>query len=634
MNNTNTKPAKELTSTTNDAADYICHFLERIETKYVFGIPGGSLEPFYSALARSQKRGGITPIISRHESGAAFMADGYARETGKLGVCCATSGPGATNMITGVASAYQDNIPLLVITAQSSLHTFGKGAVQESSCTGVSTTGMYNFCTRYNSFISHVDQIEYKLHAAVQAAIMGATKGPSHLSIPLDILRKQVDLSALNNLPEKYKNNKTLIDYQATEELISKLKPSKKVVFLVGPGASEALGKILSVAAILNARIVSTPEAKGLINSYHPLYYGVYGFAGHDQAYDTVADPGVDYILAIGTKMDEHASNGWDNKTILTNKLIHIDSELEHFYQSPISSLQVGGNIKLIFDHINKALGANLANNNIDNRTSVKNTSVDSNPSLAKINANRHHLQVVPTEDTTKVSDRTAYSHRNFSLINEEKCFSNATPIKPQRLMFELSRCFPPSTRYVADIGNSFLWAIHYLQPKDRRISGDRSAPAGMLRMGMGFASMGWAIGGAIGTAVGSKGSPVVAIIGDGSLLMNGQELTVALEHKLPVVFVVLNDSAFGTVKHGQIMTKAERIGYELPKVDFKKMALSMGIAAHTIRKPQDLLALDINDICNSAGPTLLDVHVDEDEMPPLTSRIKVLGWDKEKEMA
>ncbi|HND14711.1 MAG TPA: thiamine pyrophosphate-binding protein, partial [Pseudomonadales bacterium] len=126
-----------------EAGDLILRHLEQLGVEYVFGIPGGAIEPLYNALARSERRGGIKAVIARHEAGAAFMAEGYARNTGKLGVCCSTTGPGATNLITGVASAYENQIPLLVITPQTALSHFGRKALQESSDTAVNTVGMF-----------------------------------------------------------------------------------------------------------------------------------------------------------------------------------------------------------------------------------------------------------------------------------------------------------------------------------------------------------------------------------------------------------------------------------------------------------------------------------------------------------
>src|SRR5574340_1468484 len=143
-----------------EAVDLLVAYLEQIGIEYVFGVPGGAIEPLYNALARSARRGGPRPVVARHETGAAFMADGYARETGKIGVCCATSGPGATNLITGVACAYENEIPMLVITGQPSLHLLGRGALQESSGAGIDTVAMFRICTRYSALISHPDQIE------------------------------------------------------------------------------------------------------------------------------------------------------------------------------------------------------------------------------------------------------------------------------------------------------------------------------------------------------------------------------------------------------------------------------------------------------------------------------------------
>jgi acetolactate synthase-1/2/3 large subunit len=137
---------------------------------------------------------------------------------------------------------------------------------------------------------------------------------------------------------------------------------------------------------------------------------------------------------------------------------------------------------------------------------------------------------------------------------------------------------------------------------------------------------MGWAMGASVGFAMARPGIPIICITGDGSMLMNGQEITVAMQHRLNVIFVVLNDGALGMVKHGQIMNNAERVGYELPKVDFCAMARAMGVNGYIINSPSDLLALDINTICTSPAPLLLDVRIDPDEPPPMMSRIRGLG--------
>ena len=205
---------------------------------------------------------------------------------------------------------------------------------------------------------------------------------------------------------------------------------------------------------------------------------------------------------------------------------------------------------------------------------------------------------------------------RRFQTVDEAKCHEDSTPIKPQRLMRDLTRLFPARTRFLADSGNSFAWATHYLHTR---------AP-GAYRTEMGFGAMTWAIGNAVGTSLASPGTPVVCITGDGSMLMGGQEITVAVAERLPVVFVVLNDSGYGMVKHGQRLAGAEPVAFELPPVDFCLLARAMGAEAYTIRSPQDLAMLDIDRICSHPGPTLLDVYVDPEEVPPMDARMKVLA--------
>lgn len=191
--------------------------------------------------------------------------------------------------------------------------------------------------------------------------------------------------------------------------------------------------------------------------------------------------------------------------------------------------------------------------------------------------------------------------------------------------MRELVHLFPPHTHYLADTGASFAWAIHYLHPFDRRISGCRNRRGIFFGASLEFSSMGWAIGCAIGAALGSPTQPVVCITGDGSLLMNGQEITVAVQHQLPVIFVVLNDSSLGMVKHGQHLSGAEAIGTAIPFTDFAKMAEAMGAKGICIESAGDLKQLNINKLCSQPGPTLLDVRIDVDEVPPIGTRIAVL---------
>lgn len=572
-----------------DLADLFIEHLENIGVEYVFGVPGGAIEPLYNAMARSARRGGLRPIVARHEAGAAFMADGYARETGKLGVCCSTTGPGATNLITGVASAYVDNTPLLVITAQTALHLFGKQTLQESSCTAVNTVSMFQYCTRYSSLVSHRGQLEAKLVSAI-AATQGPPAGPAHLSIPMDVLaaprrkRATTSFSRLETLLKKH----ALIDAGAMNDLCSEVNRAKRIVLLLGDSCGGAIEQIMRFAELIHAPIISGPSGKRWVNHHHPLYRGVLGFAGHRSARETLADERNDLVLAVGTRLGEMMFKGWEEDEELNDKLIHIDDNLEHFSHSPLARLHVCGAMDNIFEALIEHLDHQKERGSL---------------SLASL-------------DNRSAEDKNIFHSSHITINEPAACCSNAVPLKPQRLMAELSLKLPEDARVFVDAGNSWAWATHYLHLRS----------SGLYRVGMGFGAMSWGIGASVGGSFGAPEHPTVCITGDGSYLMSGQELTVAVAEKLPVIFVILNDSVLGMVMHGQRLGGAEEVAFELPKVDFAQIARAMGAHAVTIRTPEELVALDFSIICKREGPTLLDVHIDPEEIPPMASRLKTLG--------
>ena len=545
-------------------ADLLVAYLEQLGVEYVFGVPGGAIEPLYDALARSERRGGVRAVVARHETGAAFMADGYARNSGKLGVCCSTTGPGATNMITGVASAYENNVPMLVITAQTAISTFGKGAIQDSSCTGVNTVGLYSHCTRYNTLISHVDQFEHKLAAAIMSA-MGSPAGPAHISVPRDVMAMDNLISQTHYQLDSLLDRPALIDEKAVAKFNVEITRARNPVFIIGDEASEAIVSILSIASEIDAKIIVTPHGKGLVSPYHPLFKGVIGFAGHDSAKQMLTDPSVDLVVAIGARFGEFSSNAWDTNLLLNGKLVHVESTEANLTRTPMAKLHVRGCLATIFRRLDSQFG---------------------NPKGSPLRA------VVEVKDKKNIKqnekESSADLKMHFDCDNLDAYNSDATPIKPQRLMYYLPQLFPPHTRYLADSGNSFAWGTHYLHPFDRRLAGMRGH-GGLFSASMDFASMGWAIGSAVGTSLALDNTPVVCLTGDGSWLMSGQELTVAIEEQLTVIFVILNDHAYGMVKHGQMLTGAEPTANQLTPVDFSAMAKSMGAPGHIIDSPADV---------------------------------------------
>lgn len=610
-------------------ADLILDYLLQIDVDYVFGIPGGALEPLYNALDRQQKNHSaqshtnpladkharksrrnneaIQEITARHEAGAVFMAEGYSRETGKLGVCCATTGPGATNLLTGVASAYQERVPMLVLTPQTALPDFGKEALQESSEDAIDTVGMFEHCTRYNSMVSHEDQLEGKLFTALFTAFQHP-RGPVHLSIPMDILNSPLRTSTPRYQIATMLRQPSVMDEVMFGELCQVVRKARKKLLFIGGGCKSAMRQIVQFAELLNIPIVTSANGKACISSYHRLNRGVFGFAGHASASALIAAQETDLIMAVGTSLDELSTGGWD-AALLSDKLVHIDATAGNFSRSPMAKFHVLGELRYVFSSLFTEFSGSEAAN-------VRGSA---------------HLRGDDERNSSEASAAFTFTPdiqnlQSISLDSSDAWLSAATPIKPQRLMHDLTMRFPDDTRFVADAGNAWAWTTHYLHLKQ----GNR------YRIGMGFGAMAWAIGAAVGTALGCRGTAVVCITGDGSFLMSGQEITVAVAEKLPVIYVVLNDRALGMVKHGQILRGGARIAFELPPVDFVGMAKSLGADAYAVHSPQDLEQLDCVAMCNAKGPTLLDVHVDIDEVPPIGARIKALkkGDDGKRETA
>lgn len=614
-----------------EASDLIVRYLEQIGVDHVFGVPGGAIEPLYNALARSQRRGRITPVVARHEAGAAFMADGYARESGRLGVCCATTGPGTTNLITGVASAFQDNIPMLVITAQTPLESFGNGAVQESSCTAIDTVAMMHHCTHYNTLVSHLKQLERKLVAAITLAFQA--RGPVHLSIPLDLLRSPLEASGRPVNIASLMRQPRSSDRERIRQLAQRVRGASQIVVVVGEGCREAMPMILDFVERRGAVLVTTPQAKGLADAYHPHFRGVCGLAGHRSASERLLHPSTDLVLIAGSALDEQAAQGWLYSGKLDGKVVHVDSLARHFVRSQHADLHVCGDIETLFqdllDELSGTGTTRLPPWDMGNQRLACYPNVVAFDRRSRDRRGQAPMNTSEGNDRRRVERRSHNGAPLFSrrfTLNDETRYLDDTrqPILPQRLMYDLSRLFPPDTRFLADIGNSFLWGIHYLHPWHPE-HGRRAGTLDWFRTSMGFASMGWAIGAAVGTAIANPRAPVVCIVGDGSYLMSGQELTAAIQHRLKTIFIILNDQMLGTVRHGQQLAHAEPVGYELPPVDYAAIARGMGVEAWTVRKAADFDEIDIAHLCRRQAPALIDVHIDGNEVPPLSERMRML---------
>ncbi len=385
------------------------------------------------------------------------------------------------------------------------------------------------------------------------------------------------------------------------QEVVNALTQHQQIVLLVGRDSGSAIGDIVKFAELINAAMITTPEGKSWLNQYHPLHYGVFGFAGHNSARQALAGDSVGLILAIGTGLGEWSTDGWD-PVLMNDKLIHIHHSPRYFARSYMARLDVCGKLTTVFETLYHRLKNLIETGNLPKVAPP----VETTPTPSMFEEQRMQGQQC--------------APRHIEIDDPKKYRRGSSPssalIKPQRLMCELTLRLPPETRFFADTGNSFAWTTHYLFHQ----------PEGCYRLAMGLGSMGWAIGAAVGTALAAPGVPVVCITGDGSFLMSGQELTVAVAERLSVIFVILNDQALGMVKYGQQLTDAEIIGFELPPTDFAMMAKAMGATAYVIQSPEDFETIDYQAMYSGKGPTLWDVRIDPEEPPPMGMRARTLS--------
>ncbi|WP_370277628.1 thiamine pyrophosphate-binding protein [Pontibacterium sp.] len=582
----NSRPDRDTSIYQTEPATYgdlIVRYLSVAGVRHIFGVPGGSIEPFFDAVARAERNGpGPTMVVSRHETGAAFMADGSIRESGHLSVCCSTTGPGATNLITGVANAYEENLPLLVLTAQTPRAKFGRKTLQDSSCSAIDVVGMFNHCTKYSTLVSHPDQLEHKLITALTIANT-APKGPVHLSLPADIVNTALSKPLRIN-PDLFNQPFELNSPIALEQLKTKLNEAERVLLYVGENCRLTSDQLIQFAEQTNAAIISDPTGKCWVDETHPRYCGVFGFSGHPKARALVMEQQYDLLLALGTQAGELGTSGWEPK-LLNNKMVHIDDNSAAFMRTPEACLHVCGSLPDI---------------------------------LAQLST---HAAILRSQGKQWLDlPQSVASIPMLSLTEQAAATDNAVPIKPQRVMHTLAQTLPDDTRIFIDAGNAWAWSIRYMQRRDNR---------GLFRIAMAYGSMTWAIGASIGSAVSNPKAPHVCITGDGSYLMSGQEITVAAQQQLPLVMIILNDNALGMVKHGQRLGGAEQTGFALPEINFALMAEAMGIEGIVVESPWELEAVDFERLFAKRGPTIIDIRIDPEEIPPMGERIKGLATSK-----
>ena len=560
------------------AIDVFLRYLKAEGVRVVFGIPGGLLHPFFEVIESDPD---IELVVSKHEEGAAFMADGYSRVSRRLSVCGGTSGPGATNMITGVACAFADGVPMLVVTGQVASHMFGKGAAQETSREDMDIVAMFRPVTKYSAMVTSPESMAQHLRRALRQALSGRP-GPVHLNVPVDLWERPLEEAWFD--PKTYRPDTRTFDRGAVQRAATHLMNAKRPVLFVGAGVGIAGAEehLRSLAELLPACVATTPRGKGLFPEDHALSLGVMGFAGHAGARDVLLGSGTDALLTVGTSLNETATLNWTPE-LRKNRI---------FMQLDIDSDRIGRNYP-----VDLALVG------------------DAQTVLVELVYHLHRLMREGSRSASTWADEPRVP-RVFS--QPELRNSDQVPLTPQRWRKDLEEVLPADAILFSDIGGHMLSNIHYLTIKQHQ----------KFVLNLGFGSMGHGTVAPIGAALAEKGRPVFAIIGDACFTMNGMELVTAAEYGIRVIWIVENNNMHGITWHGSKLVGTRvplaSVRYKRP-LEVAAIARAMGLAAWVVDSPGQIQNA-VKEALLHAGPSLIEVRVDGNIAPPLGDRAKSIA--------
>ena len=551
----------------------------RIEgLSHVFLVPGGLIDPFLLPLTATD---GITPIVAAHESGAAFMADGYARASGRFGACFAIGGPGITNMVTAVAAASTDQSPVLVISGQVPTDWEGRGGFQDSSPAALNDVALFQSLAKSSLIVENPHLVHHHFRASLMT-MLASPQGPAHLSLPLDIQRADVHL--LWDKLDASVYSTAVIDPGALERLWQTLLPDdrrqapSRIVVLAGSGVekSRATSELLTFAERFEIPVATTLRAKGVFPEDHRLSLGIFGFAGHRHAIETIVSGEVEVLLVLGSGLSQWDTLFWDRKMLPRSALIHVDLDPKVIGRTWPTEVPLVGDCGQVLRGL--------------------------------LNAEPHRLAAVAhtnEERRTWVERLRASGPRYY---DPEHAYSDAVPLHPARVIRALRRVVPRDTVLVVDSGAHAVFCAHYW---------DAYEPRTYLATKLG--PMGWAIPAGIGAKLARPDRPLVVVTGDGCMLMHGMEIHTASRYQIPVIFLVINNSALGNV-----WLRASRQGpgpanlTELPTRDWSGFARSLGLQAATVTAPADLEPA-FQAALAAGAPYLLDVRCDRAFSTPVT---------------
>lgn len=532
-------------------SDLVLETLRDLGVDTIFGYPGGAVLPFYDAIYNFK---GIRHILGRHEQGCLHEAEGYAKSTGKLGVAVVTSGPGATNAITGIADAMNDSVPLLVFTGQVARAGIGKDAFQEADIVGITMP-----ITKYNYQVRETADIPRIITEAVHIATTGRP-GPVVIDLPKDISALETDFiySPEVNLPS-YQPTLEPNDMQI-KKILKQLSKAKKPVLLAGGGISyaEAATELNEFAERYQIPVVTSLLGQGTIATSHPLFLGMGGMHGSFAA--NIAMTEADFMISIGSRFDDRLTG--NPKTFAKNaKVAHIDIDPAEIGKIISADIPVVGDAK-------KALQMLLAEPTVHNNTEKW------------------------IEKVTKDKNRVR------SYDKKERV------VQPQAVIERIGELTNGDAIVVTDVGQHQMWTAQYYPYQNER----------QLVTSGGLGTMGFGIPAAIGAKIANPDKEVVLFVGDGGFQMTNQELAILNIYKVPIKVVMLNNHSLGMVRQWQESfyegRTSESVFDTLP--DFQLMAQAYGIKNYKFDNPETL-AQDLEVITEDV-PMLIEVDISRKE--------------------
>jgi len=535
-----------------NGSQMVCESLIKENVEHIFGIPGGAILPLYQVLPEYPQ---LNHILVRHEQGAAHAADAYARATGKAGVAFATSGPGTTNLVTGIATAQMDSVPLVCITGQVGRPVIGTDAFQETDITGITLP-----ITKHNYLVMETKDIGNIIKEAFHIATTGRP-GPVLVDIPKDILQEDglFEYPKDINIPG-YKPN-TSVNLKQIKKASTLIKESNRPVILAGQGIkiSNAYDELLELAEKCEIPVINTLLGLSSFPANHYLYAGWPGM--HGMAYSNLILDQADLIVAIGMRFDDRIT-GNPEKFATSSKKIHID----------IDASEVG---KII--QVDVPIVANA-------KTALKEL-------IPAVSDKKH-------SDWLSQIDRIKNDHPSLKLRDTQK-------LLPQYIISKLHEITKGESIIVTGVGQHQMWAAQYYTFNDK----NKIITSG------GAGAMGYEVPGALGAQVGRPNEMVWSIAGDGGFMMTMSELATIAENKLPVKIAIMNNGFLGMVRQWQeLFYDKSYVSTSYNGIpDFVKLAEAFGIMAMRVTDKTQVQSA-ITDAINHDGPVLIDFIVESEE--------------------